>query len=299
MSPEKNYSVQSKINISGGILTNQHHLEVVKKHLNKSGMSLLSKMNHANSLMPQPKKRATAPTFKTNSPPRVIVSRNSPPRRKSSSPSSISVNTTSQETIKNTSDAHETTDDECSSLEDDDNLDDLGEAGDDLDITDDEDEAVRSQINFKSFSNESFVYSIDCVQGSYSTTAPFSPSLFPNCPPYITFASHLEKGPPMPSIVHKILKWKLTTITPIIVRKILVNSGFKLLKKTNDWVGTWGKHMKSPCFKTIRSYQKINHIPGTFQIGRKDRIWRNLHNQMTRHGKKEFNFMPRCVGYLI
>lgn len=58
-------------------------------------------------------------------------------------------------------------------------------------------------------------------------------------------------------------------------------------------MGVWGKHMKSPCFKTIRSYQKINHIPGSFQIGRKDRIWRNLQAQMARHGKREFGFMPR------
>lgn len=62
-------------------------------------------------------------------------------------------------------------------------------------------------------------------------------------------------------------------------------------------MGVWGKHMKSPCFKTLRSYQKINHIPGTFQIGRKDRVWRNLQTQMLRHGKKEFGFMPRT--YII
>lgn len=42
-------------------------------------------------------------------------------------------------------------------------------------------------------------------------------------------------------------------------------------------MGTWGKHMKSPCFRTLRSHQKINHFPGTFQIGRKDRLWRNMH----------------------
>lgn len=58
-------------------------------------------------------------------------------------------------------------------------------------------------------------------------------------------------------------------------------------------MGVWGKHMKSPQFRTVRSYQKFNHIPGTFQIGRKDRVWRNLQNQMTRNGKKEFGFMPR------
>lgn len=42
----------------------------------------------------------------------------------------------------------------------------------------------------------------------------------------------------------------------------------------------------------MRSYQKINHIPGTFQIGRKDKIWRNLQLQMQRNGRNQFNFMP-------
>lgn len=58
-------------------------------------------------------------------------------------------------------------------------------------------------------------------------------------------------------------------------------------------MGVWAKHMKSPQFRTIRSYQKYNHIPGSFQIGRKDRVWRNLENQIRRNGKKEFGFMPR------
>lgn len=65
-----------------------------------------------------------------------------------------------------------------------------------------------------------------------------------------------------------------------------------VFSETNDWMGTWGKHMKSPCFRTLKTYQKMNHIPGTFQIGRKDKIWRNLQTQMSRNGKKEFSIMP-------
>lgn len=67
---------------------------------------------------------------------------------------------------------------------------------------------------------------------------------------------------------------------------------FFVFSETNDWMGTWGKHMKSPCFRTLKTYQKMNHIPGTFQIGRKDKIWRNLQTQMSRNGKKEFSIMP-------
>jgi tubulin polyglutamylase TTLL4 len=68
---------------------------------------------------------------------------------------------------------------------------------------------------------------------------------------------------------------------------------YESLSEPNDWIGSWSKHMKSPCFKTLHSYQKFNHLPGSFQIGRKDRCWRNLQTLMSRHGKKEFGFMPR------
>ncbi|KAJ8946805.1 hypothetical protein NQ314_008789 [Rhamnusium bicolor] len=46
--------------------------------------------------------------------------------------------------------------------------------------------------------------------------------------------------------------------------------------ESNEWLGTWGKHMKSPLFKTLKETQKLNHFPGTFQLGRKDRLWRNF-----------------------
>lgn len=38
---------------------------------------------------------------------------------------------------------------------------------------------------------------------------------------------------------------------------------------------------------------QLNHFPGSFQIGRKDRLWRNLLKMQTRCGKKEFNFFPQ------
>lgn len=71
----------------------------------------------------------------------------------------------------------------------------------------------------------------DCVEGRRPDKAPLTPSLFAHVPPYITFATHEEKGSPMPAAVTRILKWKLTTITPIVIRKILLNSGFRLLKR--------------------------------------------------------------------
>lgn len=70
----------------------------------------------------------------------------------------------------------------------------------------------------------------DSVQGGRVLSAPFAPSLFPFVPPFITFATFEEKGPDIPAIIHKNLKWKLTTITPLLVRKVLLNTGFRLMK---------------------------------------------------------------------
>lgn len=71
----------------------------------------------------------------------------------------------------------------------------------------------------------------ECVLATGRVTQqPLAPSLFPFVPPYISFATYEDKGPDMPAMIHKILKWKLTTITPLLVRKVLLNTGFRLMK---------------------------------------------------------------------
>lgn len=125
-------------------------------------------------------------------------------------------------------------------------------------------------------------------------TLPLRRSLFENVPPYVAFQSYdCINRPNLPRPLRKYLKWRLTTITPLLVRKTLVNTGYRLVKKSPDWCGIWGKHMKSVCFKTVKESQKVNHFPGTFQVGRKDRLWRSLSRMMIKHGRKEFGFAPR------
>lgn len=81
-------------------------------------------------------------------------------------------------------------------------------------------------------------------------------SLFPNVPPYVKFSTFDEKGwcdvifrlpyrvecsnvflysinfsgEQFPIHVHKLLRWKLSNITPVVVRKVVANSGYRLLK---------------------------------------------------------------------
>ncbi|NXM86478.1 TTLL4 polyglutamylase, partial [Oenanthe oenanthe] len=118
-------------------------------------------------------------------------------------------------------------------------------------------------------------------------------SLFPNVPPTIYFSTRDETVEKLPWEQRKLLRWKMCRVTPNIVKQTIGRSHFRVSKKNNDWLGCWGHHMKSPGFKAIREHQKLNHFPGSFQIGRKDRLWRNLLKMQARCGKKEFNFFPQ------
>ncbi|KAG7463983.1 hypothetical protein MATL_G00182420 [Megalops atlanticus] len=119
------------------------------------------------------------------------------------------------------------------------------------------------------------------------------PSLFPRNPPTLYFGTAKENVELLPVEQRKLLKWKMSSVTPCVVKDTLIRSHFKASKKSHDWLGCWGQHLKSRGFRTIREHQKLNHFPGSFQIGRKDRLWHNLSKMQARFGKKEFNFFPR------
>ncbi|XP_077978246.1 tubulin monoglutamylase TTLL4-like [Glandiceps talaboti] len=120
-----------------------------------------------------------------------------------------------------------------------------------------------------------------------------TPSLFSNISPTINFVTQYEKVATLPWELRKLLKWRMSPITPHVVKNCIARSGFRATKKSHEWLGYWGKHMKAQGFKAIREYQKVNHFPGSFQIGRKDRLWRNLSKMQLHFGKKDFGFFPQ------
>uniref|UniRef100_A0A670JZ52 Tubulin tyrosine ligase like 4 n=1 Tax=Podarcis muralis TaxID=64176 RepID=A0A670JZ52_PODMU len=81
-------------------------------------------------------------------------------------------------------------------------------------------------------------------------------SLFPNVPPTIYFGTRDERVEKLPWEQRKMLRWKMSTVTPNIVKATISRSHFKISKRNNDWLGCWGHHMKSPGFRVIREHQK-------------------------------------------
>lgn len=56
------------------------------------------------------------------------------------------------------------------------------------------------------------------------------PSYFPFVPPYVNFCMHDEKTDELPEEIRKLLKWRLSPITPIVVKRTVSNSGnFKFI----------------------------------------------------------------------
>uniref|UniRef100_D3YY08 Tubulin tyrosine ligase-like family, member 4 n=1 Tax=Mus musculus TaxID=10090 RepID=D3YY08_MOUSE len=81
-------------------------------------------------------------------------------------------------------------------------------------------------------------------------------SLFPNVTPTIYFGTRDERVEKLPWEQRRLLRWKMSTVTPNIVKQTIGRSHFKISKRNDDWLGCWGHHMKSPGFRSIREHQK-------------------------------------------
>ncbi|ESO06681.1 hypothetical protein HELRODRAFT_155740 [Helobdella robusta] len=85
----------------------------------------------------------------------------------------------------------------------------------------------------------------------------------------------------------------MSSITPTVVRNCVLNSGFSFTNRTNAWLGTWCRNIKTPLYKNIKDYQKFNHFPAIYQIGRKDHLHRNITRMVNNFGSEQFGFTPQ------
>ncbi|VDK31702.1 unnamed protein product [Taenia asiatica] len=120
------------------------------------------------------------------------------------------------------------------------------------------------------------------------------------------FISIFPKVPPsglLPWEFRKLLHWRPSLVTPVVVKQALKKAHFRASNLTSatddldavessDWIYYFGKHLKPDVFLTIRDYQKVNHFPCSFHLGRKDRLWRNISAMQKRFGMENFNFTP-------
>jgi predicted phosphatase len=61
----------------------------------------------------------------------------------------------------------------------------------------------------------------------------------------------------------------------------MVTSGSK-------WLGYWGKHLTVDKYRLYEPFQKVNHFPLSFEIGRKDKLFKNYREIAKRFDKSVF-----------
>lgn len=133
-----------------------------------------------------------------------------------------------------------------------------------------------------------FVTENNASNHRYQAPEPFvlQPSLFHknHVPPTIFFKTKLtnESGPPigLPKCLQHMFKWKISSITPNTIRTCVLFMKFETIRPSNttdnSYLGSWCKHMPTADFNQLDEWRKVNHYPGSFHMGRKDKLWSRL-----------------------
>ena len=76
-----------------------------------------------------------------------------------------------------------------------------------------------------------------------------------------------------------------------LIRNTLEDNGLKEHK--NDWLILWGNgYMKTNVYTGINSWQKVNHFPRSYEISKKDCLFKNIAKMQSLHGHYHFSFVP-------
>lgn len=74
-------------------------------------------------------------------------------------------------------------------------------------------------------------------------------------------------------------------------------AGMKYTKSNHKYNIIWAKRATPYCLMSMHSYQKINHFPGTWAIGRKDNLAVNVNDMKRYYGHDTFDIIP--ISFLL
>lgn len=69
-------------------------------------------------------------------------------------------------------------------------------------------------------------------------------------------------------------------------------AGFKRLLKGSSFNLFWGHHLNEKALRALHPHQLVNHFPGSFGLGRKDYLWKNL-SRMQRQFGEAYDFCAK------
>ena len=127
-----------------------------------------------------------------------------------------------------------------------------------------------------------------------SETTMVLPSLFAGRPPTVWFEYALFAHRKREQGREQIFELTSEQERPLLFRSnhtiiclggALKRSGFRRLLKGTTYNVFWGHHLKEAQLQRLHPHQYVNHFPGSYQLGRKDYLWKNISKQARAHGQ--------------
>ncbi|KAM9707374.1 tubulin polyglutamylase TTLL5 isoform 2-T2 [Menidia menidia] len=91
------------------------------------------------------------------------------------------------------------------------------------------------------------------------------------------------------------MAFKIVRTESRLVRGILTNHGLhEVHPNSNDFNLMWtGSHLKPYIMRSLQDFQKVNHFPRSYELTRKDRLYKNIQRMQQTHGFKNFHIIPQ------
>ncbi|KAM9842865.1 tubulin polyglutamylase TTLL5 [Aulostomus maculatus] len=91
------------------------------------------------------------------------------------------------------------------------------------------------------------------------------------------------------------MAFKIVRTESRLVRGILTNHGFhEVHPNSNDFNLMWtGSHLKPYILRSLQDFQKVNHFPRSYELTRKDRLYKNIQRMQQAYGFKNFHIVPQ------
>ncbi|NWW02295.1 TTLL5 polyglutamylase, partial [Oreocharis arfaki] len=91
------------------------------------------------------------------------------------------------------------------------------------------------------------------------------------------------------------MSYKIVRTDSRLVRSILTAHGFhEVHPNSTDYNLMWtGSHLKPYLLRSLTDIQKVNHFPRSYELTRKDRLYKNVSRMQLTHGFKTFHILPQ------
>ncbi|KAM3871354.1 tubulin polyglutamylase TTLL5 [Diretmus argenteus] len=91
------------------------------------------------------------------------------------------------------------------------------------------------------------------------------------------------------------MAFKIVRTESRLVRGILTNHGFhEVHPNSTDFNLMWtGSHLKPYVLHSLQDFQKVNHFPRSYELTRKDRLYKNIQRMQQAYGFKNFHIVPQ------